>query len=177
MRRIFVLPILFLAYATVQAQRPELSQTVVLKPPASSQACPIDGIASRKTNGEVEVTGGNGAGANAFGVHLVLTPGVNMKAPEKIASASVTVHALSAKQRLLPAGSGAEPDVQKDFHLTSSARDASSISADLWLERRATVQWVDVTEVRYADRSSWHAGAGASCRIVPQGLVLVAGTQ
>jgi hypothetical protein len=118
------------------------------------------------------VTSRTGAGAGSAGLSITLRP----ENTQRIAEASVTLHALSAKSRWMPANSGAEADITRDFHLTSHIQTAPSLTADVWLERKATVVWMEVTELRYADGSTWHAGPRARCRVVPDGVVLVTDT-
>jgi hypothetical protein len=37
-----------------------------------------------------------------------------------------------------------------------------------------SVAWISVIELRYADGSTWHATPGSECRVVPDGMMLIA---
>jgi hypothetical protein len=98
---------------------------------------------------------------------------VGRKDAAGIVSADVTVHGYSARRRVLPTVSGADPDASESFRITGEA--ASLLIKEIWMHRVNTVSWVELNEIEYANGSVWHSSAGARCNAAPSKFLLVAG--
>ena len=156
------------------------AQKIVLAPPPIADAvvsaltgslgCPVDMSAQRTPGGALAYAGGSGQGSGQNGVH------VSLKAltGDRIREASLTVHALSARSRLLPASVDDAPDIARNFHLVGGKQGAVLLDGEASVSGKATVVYVDIEELRYADGRIWQPAAGASCRFEPDGFLPVA---
>ncbi len=167
MRALPLLSALVLAPFVLNAQR--AGSPAVLQAQDASQACPVDASATRQGSGSVMATDNDGAGPREAIVSLELRP----RKAHRILGATVVVHALSLKARTLPV-TGAVPDITREFHLQAGPNKKPEFTSRLSLDRPATVLWLDITELRYIDGSSWTAGEDAGCRVEPDKVVLVA---
>jgi len=94
----------------------------------------------------------------------------------KIVNASVTVHGLSASNRYLPVDKRPDENATQTFALRPENGAADLTNADVWLSKILSVSWVELTGMKYADGSAWHASPDAQCRAVPSKLLLVNAT-
>ncbi len=137
-----------------------------------SSSCPVALTAQRIPGGELLSTDGASGGSGENGVY------VRVGAPEgsgaRILRATLTVHALSARSRVLPVAASGEADVAKSFELTAGKRSASALDGSTFVKNRATVLWVGVDELRYADGRVWRPTGNESCRVEPDGFLPVA---
>jgi hypothetical protein len=98
---------------------------------------------------------------------------------QRIVAAELEVHGTSNKGRVAPA-SGAvltnEPtaDAVRNVHLASSVPADESRTRTVSVKDITSVAWISVIELRYADGSTWHARPGSECRVVPDGMMLIA---
>ncbi|HEV3150731.1 MAG TPA: hypothetical protein VGY94_07240 [Acidobacteriaceae bacterium] len=98
---------------------------------------------------------------------------------QRIVGAELEVHGTSNKSRVMPA-SGAVLTNQPTADAVRNVSLASSVPADQTRMRTVTVNdltsvaWISVIELRYADGSTWHARPGSECRVVPNGMMLIA---
>lgn len=95
-----------------------------------------------------------------------------------IVQARVVLHGISGHQ-VLPAGNAERPDADSSESFTlSPASDAHHVfRSTIYVERLTGVQWVELKELTYADGSRWHESAAGSCRVTPNGYMLVAAEQ
>jgi hypothetical protein len=119
---------------------------------------------------------------------------------QRIVAAELAVHGTLNKSAIMPthattatvdgnarataAGSQAEAtrlvispnsDVVRYVHLTSSVPADQERSNVLSVHELTTVTSISVIELRYADGSTWHAGAGRPCNAGVSGVMLIAG--
>ncbi len=98
---------------------------------------------------------------------------------QRIVGAELEVHGTSNKSRVMPA-SGAVLTNQPTADAVRNVSLASSVPADQTRMRTVSVNdltsvaWISVIELRYADGSTWHARPGSECRVVPDGMMLIA---
>lgn len=168
MRSFLVSATLLLTGATLSAQGTQSRTAALLLGAHPSQDCPVS-LTAQQRGGSQMLQAGEPQSGSGQGVHLDMSPATG----KRIVDASVTVHALSAKGRYLPTAFGAAPDVSKEFELVNTGGGAS-LGSDLWMHHVAAVVWVDVTSIRYADRTLWHAKSGSACHVEPDGVVYVA---
>ncbi len=99
---------------------------------------------------------------------------------ERIVAVELEVHGTSNKSRVLPMGGAVltnEPtaDAVRNVHLASSVPADEARTRTVSVEDLTSVAWISVIELRYADGSTWHARPGSECRVVPDGMMLIAG--
>ena len=159
MRRCFAL-LLLLTPVPVIAE----SATVALDP----ALCPVEATARRGAAGDLLAVRGT-SGGSAPGLRLTLTPHDG----KRVTEADVTVHALSARGRVWALGGNPEPDIVRSFTLADSGAGRTAFAAALALAEAGTVQWVEITALRYTDSTAWHAGTRGACRVTPEALTPV----
>jgi hypothetical protein len=172
MRGFSGLLVLVMASAAVWAQGNAHSEMTVLAGPPDSSGCPVGFSAERRSTTEVRYAKD---GREIRGQGLELTFDSNK--PKKILKANVTVRGVNGEARVMPAGSAGNDDVAEIFELIAGVGEDSLQHSSLWTQRVATVRWVDLTEVAYADGSVWHASKWKRCRIEPSKFLLVAGAK
>ncbi len=167
MRVLLLVSTILLASFPMNAQK--AGSPALIEAQSAGQACPVDASARRQGSGSIIATDNAGSGPHEAVVSLELRP----RETHRILGATVVVHALSLKARTLPVD-GAVPDITREFHLQAGPDKKPEFTSRVNLDRPATVLWLDITELRYADGSSWTAGEGAGCRVEPDDVVLVA---
>jgi hypothetical protein len=171
MRGVSGLLVLVMASAGVWAQGNAHSEMTVLTGSPDSSGCPVGFSAERRSTTEVRYAKD---GKQLRGQGLELKFDLQTK---KILKANVTVRGVTGAGRLMPAGSAGSDDVAEIFQLGTGAGEESLRHSSIWTERVATVRYVDLTEISYADGSVWHASQGERCRVEPNGFLLVAGAR
>jgi hypothetical protein len=142
--------------------------------PAKSAACPIG--FSAQVNGRAIARSVEDQKKKGDGPFLKLTFG-RREAP-KLMSASITVHGSSSSDRYLPVDKRFEENKTdknktQTFDLDSGHGAAELANSEVRLNKILFVSWVEVTDLRYADGSTWHVSSDAQCRAVPSKLHLV----
>ena len=93
-----------------------------------------------------------------------------------IVQATVKVHGLSNKARMVPLASQSGPsDIARRMNVAFDRSDTGE-AADLILRGFTAVSFVDIESVTYADGSTWTANAtanGTTCRIIPDPMMLI----
>jgi hypothetical protein len=112
----------------------------------------------------------NGKG---FSQHIRLSV-AGIKNNASVVEATVTVHGLTQKARVVPVQSGAGGPAQTsrkmDVSFGSNSTDKSA--ADLTLSGFTAVFSIDIDSVTYSDGSTWRTGTGV-CRVIPDPLMLI----
>jgi hypothetical protein len=104
---------------------------------------------------------------------------------ERIVAAELEVHGTSTRKRILradeaPMAANAmlteqpETDAVRHVHLVSSVPAEQSRTRLVSVDDLTSVGWISVIELRYADGSTWHAGPGRECRVMPDPITLIA---
>jgi hypothetical protein len=65
-------------------------------------------------------------------------------------------------------------DTVRNVHLANSVPAEQLRMRTVSVNDLTSVAWISVIELRYADGSTWHARPGAECRVVPDGVMLIA---
>ncbi|MGD0446065.1 MAG: hypothetical protein ABSA39_19190 [Edaphobacter sp.] len=160
MRNAFLLLTLLSAGVSISAQ-----QTI----PATSADCPIGFTAH--VNGRAIVRTVEDRKKNGDGPLLELTFG--RRDALKMLSASITVHGSDSSSRYLPVNQRSGENATQTFELRSENGATDLTNAEVWLNKVLFVSWVELTEMKYADGSAWHASSGVQCRAVPSKFLLV----
>ena len=130
--------------------------------------CPIGFFATRQGTGHAMSASETGQAGPAQGLHLVLDR-LTEPAIERI---EITVHGVSSKARILPAGPPPE-DVSKTFEFTRQPGSSSLSNADVWMHNVGSLSRVDLISIRYADGTAWHTTEYLKCRAVPSNFLLI----
>jgi hypothetical protein len=98
---------------------------------------------------------------------------------QRIVAAELEVHGTSNKSRVVPANGAVltnEPraDAVRNVEMLSSVPADQTRTRTVAVRDLTSVAWISVIELRYADGSTWHARPGAECRVVPDGMMLIA---
>jgi hypothetical protein len=94
--------------------------------------------------------------------------------PKEIVSAQLTVHGFSDKWRAVPLASAkSDPDLTKTVKIVLDVKGNGHASSDLSLRRFASVAYVDLDSLTYADGATWKASSSGACSVSPDPLMLV----
>jgi hypothetical protein len=162
-----------------------LSVPVCLAAPATvtnPSACPVELSAEQRGMGSmVVVRPGEREVPRPDRNHVGQSIELSMKNSrlQRIVAAELEVHGTSNKSRVVPARGAVltdEPtaDAVRNVHLVSSVPADQTRTRTVSVKDLTSVAWISVIELRYADGSTWHARRGAECRVVPDGLMLIA---
>jgi hypothetical protein len=169
MRFVSSLSVLLLASASLWAQSNSTDSGAVWVKPEGSVRCPIDltvkrqqGLVARSVKDEKEGPTGQGLQLN-----------FNVPAALKVLKVTVVVHGPPETAHAIPAkdDSGDNTAIPETFHLERQAGTSSLQNSEIWTHLGA-VQWIEVTEIQYADGTSWRESKGSVCRAAP-GLLLL----
>src|SRR5437868_8823752 len=130
--------------------------------------CPVGFFASRRAIGQIMSAGEARQAGPGQGLHLILDR-LTEPAIERI---EITVHGVSSKARILPAGPPPE-DVSKTFEFTRQPGSSSLSDADVWMQNVGSLSRVDLISIRYADGTAWHTTEDLKCRAVPSNFLLI----
>jgi len=160
-----------------------------LRPRAIGADCPVDMQATHSTPMPVRMNA-NGAPQNGSplnGQKTVLerpAPAVNQQihlgmtslVPRDIVSAVFTARGFSNKPRAInTAGQG--PDLRRSIKVVVDIKGNGHASSELSLRDFTTVAAIDLDTITYADGSTWRNSSPAACRVIPEGMMLVASSR
>ncbi|RZU39740.1 hypothetical protein [Edaphobacter modestus] len=90
-----------------------------------------------------------------------------------IVAATIEVRGYDASPQIIPADLAVSPKLKKTFNLNVNLSGDGKTTTDLRVRPFASVSWIDLRSIEYADGTHWNAAAGETCRVVPSRLVLV----
>ena len=156
----------FLSTSFLPAQNSTLPVTSVF---SSAQGCPVSLSVRRWFGGGLRAVEKGTPEAEGRALFL------RFARPEAgaIKQATVVVHGYGIENRVVPAASQHQ-SLSETYHLQPASGSASLTSAEVSLQKIRNVEWVELTELRYENDSLWHASAGATCHVTPDGFLLVA---
>jgi hypothetical protein len=91
-----------------------------------------------------------------------------------VVAATIVVGGYDASARVIPADHAVSPKLKKTYNLMVKLASEGKAITDLTARAFATVSWIDLETIEYADGTRWNASTGETCRVVPSRLVLVA---
>ncbi|MFZ0515497.1 MAG: hypothetical protein WAM20_00505, partial [Acidobacteriaceae bacterium] len=93
----------------------------------------------------------------------------------EIVGVRVTAYGLNAKGQVTPADASTTNSsaMQKSFDLKLKVNPKSVGSVDLVLNGFTAVTYLNVDSIRYAGGSTWQPTAQRTCRVVPDGTMLI----
>jgi hypothetical protein len=180
MNRASILPLAFL-FVTASG----IAQNV-LRPRAIGADCPVDMQATHSTPTPVRMNA-NGAPQNGSSLNGQKTlperpaPSVNQQihlgmtslVPRDIVSAVFTARGFSNNPRAInTAGQG--PDLKRSIKVVVDLKGKGHASSELSLRDFTAVASIDLDAITYADGSTWSNSAPRTCRVIPQGMMLIA---
>lgn len=159
--------------STEQVQSvPDLTIIVL---PTVNAACPIDMHARQGVwDHTIRVRDGERDRVlRPFGQRVSLTLKDSHSA--HIISATVRVHGLNGKQRMLPTPTeGAQRwNSVTTRKINFVEEDDGSVSSDLWINGFTAVYSLQLLDVTYADGSIWRPSGSDVCRVQPDPLMLI----
>jgi hypothetical protein len=181
MRHPFSLSCFILSVAAVAA--PACVAAPELVTVSNPSACPVELSAAQRGLGALVAVGPNAPAAPRPDANRA-TQSIDLSMKntrlERIVAAELEVHGTSNKSRVLPTGGAVltnEPtaDAMRNVHLASSVPADETRTRTVSVKDLTSVAWISVIELRYADGSTWHARPGSECRVVPDGMMLIAG--
>ena len=146
----------------------------VIETPASGN-CPVGfaasrvtDIAMRRTASPIDSEAQKWPRKETLGLRLIFSP----RADSTIAQARVTLHGLSGAQ-VMPASQHDLSESSESFAVSPSAGANDRFSSVVYTEKLTGVTWVELKELTYANGTVWHESANATCRVTPNGYMLV----
>jgi hypothetical protein len=169
--------VLLLSSLTLAAQnraKPEAS-TLIFKGNAVGSDCPIGMRASQGVwDHTIKVRQGNQEQlVQPFGQRIFLS--LEDSHPDPIVAASVRVHGLTGKNRVLHTDqANAGGDATKDMRITFGSTGTGGVSSDLYMPGFTSVSSIELIEVSYSDGKIWKIGSSDVCRVTPDPMMLIA---
>ncbi|MFL6428285.1 MAG: hypothetical protein ACJ71S_08595 [Acidobacteriaceae bacterium] len=147
----------------------------------NASACPVELSAAQHGVGQLVAVGPNAPAVPPENKHPGQSIDLSMKNTrlQRIVAAELEVHGTSNKSRVMPANGAVlsnQPtaDAMRNVHLVSSVPADQTRMRTVSVHDLTSVAWISVIELRYADGSTWHARPGSECRVVPDGMMLIA---
>ena len=169
MRAAYAFATLVFGASSLLAQTSPVTPATVLLTGVPSLNCPIAISARRWASGGMALAQDRNAEPEGHKIYLHFTTGFKTG----VVAATVTLHGTDGKARAELTADGTNgPDLKETFQLTGDI-NAPLRSSSVSLRRLANVRWVAITELRFADGTSWNESADASCHVTPNGFRLV----
>ncbi len=164
-----LLPLLLVAAPCGFAQQAAGTPRVI----ARGEVCPVWLTAQRDAEGTMLMTQSHQGDPLAQGLKVIFR-----HAPSPIESVTGTLYATRSfgPGWLLVQSGLPEPDATKPFEFHRAAGQKSLVDFEVWMDNVATLRWVDVTAITYADGTTWKAPKDAVCRAFPSLFVPVNAT-
>ena len=175
MRRSIALALL----ASTALAAPVIAQTSAATQTANLTAvygtnCPVNVQATRGSAGLVATSQPN-ATEHAKPIHdpqralhLFFLPGTG----HAVAEANLTLHGLAGAQYFPATSNSAHPT--ETFAIAPTAAQNHMLAAMVYAQKLTGVQWIELTDLTFADGTAWHSSANSTCRITPNNFRLVA---
>jgi hypothetical protein len=155
------------------SQLAETAQLAVLRAMQPSGSCPVDMQAQRQISVQSQaVTTGSSRQAGPFQeLHVTFT---NSTLAQMVGM-RLTVYGFNAKGQLSPAQAtaSATSTINKTVDLKLTVGPQSQASIDLRLAGFTSVSFINVDSIHYAGGSTWHPSAAHTCRVFPNGMMLI----
>jgi hypothetical protein len=171
----FTLPTAAQAPAAPPTRPAAADSSLVWAPTTMQPGCPVDLRAERGTGSGLVITHASehhGTTGIAQQLHMTFTN----RLPKNAIGVTLTIHGLTAAFRMMPATQSAAPSdgtITRTLHLDLTLDPKANVSADLTLKSFTSVTRIDLDAIDYADGSSWKSSAAQTCRIAPDGLMLI----
>ena len=92
-------------------------------------------------------------------------------ATSKLLKVHVTVYGSPKGPHVMLVNSGTDGFVAEDFDLTTQAKiAATSFHSDVYPQTMGVAQWAEISQIDYADGSTWHASSTSTCKVALTGV-------
>jgi len=176
MKRAALTVALLLTSLSLAAQSNAKPQTLTLYrlPNLVAGTCPIDMHANQGVwDHTLKIREGDKERVpQPFGQRISLTLKDPRHAP--ITAATVRVHGLTGKNRVLQTGNEAgTSDAVTTIHLAFGAQGDAGVTGDLSIPGFTAVNFIELQEVSYSDGATWRVSGLELCRVQPDPVMLV----
>lgn len=164
------------------AQHAPAASLTVLSIPATVTGCPVDfgaSVSSRAVLNAAHSALGQSAPANLTLSLTFAKPGPDAPAGadrRAVAAASVLVHGLAGKPRVVSAGTASSDGRAQSFDLTPGKGAATLLQSSVQVDRMMFVSWAEITELRFTDGSVWRPSGNSQCHATPGGFHRIGAT-
>jgi hypothetical protein len=147
------------------------AQSIITRPVTSTPGCPVGILAQHSPQATVEQIRTSTAHQLAYNITLRALD------TRLITQARITLLGLSGPQ-VLPVGQNAtsSPNATETFTLTPGATAKPSFDSVVYAHKLTGVRFIQLDDVTYADGTQWHQTSGRTCRVAPNGLLLINAT-
>lgn len=166
--RLLLLGAFSFAGASLLAQTARPSSALMLSQPLSRN-CPVILHADRLPGGDVARAADAGH-PESQPLRIAFTP----TQPHGIQQAEVILHGLSGSQ-VLPAGSPAGTTATETVLVKPTVAAKHRSETIVSPKKLTAVLSLELTSITFADGAVWHPSADSTCRVAPDGYLLVAG--
>jgi hypothetical protein len=138
--------------------------------------CPIAMRAKQGVGGHLsEAQKGQRTEMFAAHLHLGLDDGHSKSAPQML-KATVIVHGLNGRQRVLPLTDAADgsADIIRTFTVNLAPQEEAGMSGELLLPGFTAARLIELKSVTYSDGSTWKFSDQSTCSTAPDMLMPVA---
>jgi hypothetical protein len=165
MRPFIALTALLLSPAAILAQT-----NITLEDPVS-QSCPVGVYAQHSPLGAVEQIRNSSD-------HHQLAYNITLRALDTrlIQQARITLLGLSGPQIIPAQNATSSPNAIETFTLTPGASPKATFDSVVYAHKLTGVRFIQLDDVTYADGTQWHQTSGRTCRVAPNGLLLINAT-
>jgi hypothetical protein len=115
----------------------------------------------RVAAGEVAWTGSSQPAHHGQGLEIAF-----LRPSARIVSADIVVHGYPATVHVIPATAQAPEEVTQAFHLAADG-DQPLLQSSIWTQHIASIRWVELTRLDYADGTAWQSSAPRQCTAAP----------
>ncbi len=140
----------------------------------AASACPVGFSVDQRPDGAVVWTNAPQPPApHGPGLDIHFRSSASL-AHSPIVSATITVHGMSPRLRALPIAFGSSPaaDATETFSLGSNSTQPL-LNPSIWTRSMSAITWVELTQLVYADGTTWQAPSQSQCIARPSPFVLV----
>lgn len=153
-----------------------------------SATCPVDLSAQQRPAGELVPTiqvVSDEPSRPAFPFTQAFNFTMKNRRLARIVAIELEVHGTVGVPRVSPAASAGavlhldQPgeDTVRSVHLASSVPAEQQRTRVVAVHQLTSISYVSITELRYADGSTWYSGPGRECRVIPDPSMLIANKQ
>jgi len=164
------------APAAPPTRPPAVDSSLAWTPTTMQPGCPVDLRAERGTGSGLVIAHASehhGPTGIVQQLHMTFTN----RLPKNAIGVTLAVHGLTAGFRMMPATQSAlassDGTITRTVHLDLTLDPNANASADLTLKSFTSVTRIDLNAIDYADGSSWKSSAALTCRIAPDGIMLI----
>ena len=159
--------ILLAASTSLCAQSADTSSALMRQQPAS-QNCPVALRADRLPGGFLS-RAAEAKRPDGTPLHISFKP----EEPHAVIRAELVLHGI-AGTHVVPAGDHPGSAATEVFSVTPAQASHHLFDTVVYLRKLTAVEYLEVKSISFADGTVWHPSASSTCRVAPDGFMLVA---